>query len=109
MIFQDGGKQLYPPVLDRLVALLRPGGLLVTDNVFWDGEVVPGFVAPPQQKSDDTSAISSTTSGSPRTRTPDRNRAAARRRAISVKKLMTHRILAEGGTRGRRTTRAPRR
>ena len=45
LIFQDGDKQLYMPLLDRLVALLRPGGLLVTDNVLWDGEVVPGFTA----------------------------------------------------------------
>ena len=44
LIFQDGDKKLYTPLLDRLVALLRPGGLLVTDNVLWDGEVVPGFV-----------------------------------------------------------------
>ena len=44
LIFQDGDKQLYTPLLDRLVELLRPGGLLVTDNVLWDGEVVPGFV-----------------------------------------------------------------
>jgi predicted O-methyltransferase YrrM len=43
LIFQDGDKQLYGPLLDRLVALLRPGGLLVTDNVLWDGRVVPGF------------------------------------------------------------------
>ena len=43
LIFQDGDKQLYLPQLDRLVELLRPGGLLVTDNVLWDGEVVPGF------------------------------------------------------------------
>jgi predicted O-methyltransferase YrrM len=43
LIFQDGDKQLYGPLLDRLVALLRPGGLLVTDNVLWDGKVVPGF------------------------------------------------------------------
>ena len=47
LIFQDGDKQLYGPMLDRLVDLLRPGGLLVTDNVLWDGEVVPGFVAAP--------------------------------------------------------------
>ena len=31
------------PLLDRLVALLRPGGLLVTDNVLWEGQVVPGY------------------------------------------------------------------
>src|SRR5262252_6117745 len=43
LIFQDGDKQLYTPLLDRLVALLRPGGLLVTDNVLWDGDVVPGY------------------------------------------------------------------
>ena len=47
LIFQDGDKKLYLPLLDRLVGLLRPGGLLVTDNVLWDGEVVPGFVAAP--------------------------------------------------------------
>jgi predicted O-methyltransferase YrrM len=39
LIFQDGDKKLYVPMLDRLVALLRPGGLLVTDNVLWDGKV----------------------------------------------------------------------
>jgi predicted O-methyltransferase YrrM len=57
LIFQDGDKKLYEPLLDRLVALLRPGGLLVTDNVLWDGEVVPGFVARPRQHLDDTRAI----------------------------------------------------
>ena len=50
LIFQDGDKQLYVPLLDRLVELLRPGGLLVTDNVLWDGEVVPGFVERPQRR-----------------------------------------------------------
>src|SRR5881394_3249295 len=55
LIFQDGDKQLYTPMLDRLVALLRPRGLLVTDNVLWDGEVVPGFqAAAPQKNPDDT-------------------------------------------------------
>ena len=44
LIFQDGDKKMYTPLLDRLVSLLRPGGLLVTDNVLWDGKVVPGFV-----------------------------------------------------------------
>jgi len=56
LIFQDGDKQLYTPLLDRLVALLRPGGLLVTDNVLWDGEVVPGFKKP-TRNADDTRAI----------------------------------------------------
>jgi predicted O-methyltransferase YrrM len=57
LIFQDGDKLQYEPMLDRLVDLLRPGGLLVTDNVLWDGEVVPGFVANPQRDPKDTRAI----------------------------------------------------
>jgi predicted O-methyltransferase YrrM len=57
LIFQDGNKRLYSPMLDRLIELLRPGGLLVTDNVLWDGEVVPGFVSSPQREAADTRAI----------------------------------------------------
>jgi predicted O-methyltransferase YrrM len=56
LIFQDGAKKLYSPLLDRLVALLRPSGLLITDNVLWDGEVVPGY-QPPQRNPEDTRAI----------------------------------------------------
>lgn len=57
LIFQDGDKQLYEPVLDRLVSLLRPGGVLVTDNTLWSGEVVPGFVDRPQKPAADTAAL----------------------------------------------------
>lgn len=57
LIFQDGSKQLYVPLLERLVGLLRPGGLLVTDNVLWNGEVVPGFVAAPTRDAADREAI----------------------------------------------------
>jgi predicted O-methyltransferase YrrM len=57
LVFQDGAKQLYTPLLDRLVALLRPRGLLVTDNVLWDGEVAPGFVDAPKRDAADTQAI----------------------------------------------------
>jgi predicted O-methyltransferase YrrM len=57
LIFQDGDKQLYTPLLDRLVALLRPGGLLITDNVLWDGEVAPGFTDAPQRDPAETRAI----------------------------------------------------
>lgn len=57
LIFQDGHKPLYNTLLDPLVRLLRPGGLLVTDNVLWDGEVVPGFVEHPHKNVDDTKAI----------------------------------------------------
>jgi len=57
LIFQDGAKHLYTPLLDRLVSLLRPGGLLVTDNVLWDGEVAPGFTDDPKRNPEDTRAI----------------------------------------------------
>jgi predicted O-methyltransferase YrrM len=57
LIFQDGDKQLYGPLLDPLVERLRPGGLLVTDNVLWSGEVVPGFVTEPHHPAEDTRAI----------------------------------------------------
>ena len=57
LIFQDGAKPLYVSLLDRLVALLRPGGLLVTDNVLWSGEVIPGYVEKPTHNVADTRAI----------------------------------------------------
>lgn len=57
LIFQDGSKSLYVPMLDRLVSLLNPGGLLVTDNVLWDGEVIPGFIGTPHRDAADTAAI----------------------------------------------------
>jgi len=57
LIFQDGDKTQYTPLLDRLVVLLRPGGLLVTDNVLWDGDVVPGFHTRPIRDAHSTQLI----------------------------------------------------
>jgi len=57
LIFQDADKALYGPMLDRLVALLSPRGVLVTDNMLWNGEVVPGFVTTPERNAADTAAI----------------------------------------------------
>ena len=57
LIFQDSDKKLYEPMLDRLVGVLRPGGLLVVDNVLWSGEVIPGYVATPEKNQEDTAAI----------------------------------------------------
>lgn len=37
--FLDADKDNYPAYADRLIALLRSGGLLAIDNVFWGGEV----------------------------------------------------------------------
>jgi O-methyltransferase len=44
-------------MLDRLLALLRPGGLLVADNVLWNGEVIPGYVRDRKYSEEDTAAI----------------------------------------------------
>jgi len=57
LIFQDGHKPQYVTLLDRLVDLLRPGGVLVTDNVLWDGTVVPGFPGALNRDDEDTRAI----------------------------------------------------
>jgi predicted O-methyltransferase YrrM len=57
LIFQDGDKQLYEPLLDRLVDHLRPGGVLVTDNVLWDGEVIEGFAVTRRHDEASTAAI----------------------------------------------------
>jgi caffeoyl-CoA O-methyltransferase len=57
LIFQDGDKAQYEPMLDRLMQLLRSSGIIVTDNVLWSGEVVPGFVESPQKNPEDTKAI----------------------------------------------------
>jgi caffeoyl-CoA O-methyltransferase len=57
LIFQDGDKRLYEPLLDKLVPLLGPGGILVTDNVLWGGEVVDGFVALPRHDAESTAMI----------------------------------------------------
>lgn len=40
LIFNDANKKQYPELATRLVDHLRPGGLLVTDNVLWRGKVV---------------------------------------------------------------------
>ena len=40
LVFNDIDKESYPIVLPRVADLVRVGGLLVTDNVLWSGEVV---------------------------------------------------------------------
>ncbi|MCP9237883.1 O-methyltransferase [Lewinella sp. JB7] len=39
LIFLDADKQSYPDYFDVLAERLRPGGLLLADNVLWDGKV----------------------------------------------------------------------
>jgi len=57
LILQDGPKDLYEPVLDRLVGLLRPGGVLVSDNILWQGDVIPGFRAEPVHSAESTAIM----------------------------------------------------
>lgn len=57
LIFQDADKQQYEPMVDRLVDLLRPGGVLAADNILWNGEVVPGYVSARKYSDEDTAAI----------------------------------------------------
>ncbi len=52
LIFVDINKEGYPDVLEPCIRRLRVGGLLVTDNVLWRGDV-----ANPKDRSEETSAI----------------------------------------------------
>jgi predicted O-methyltransferase YrrM len=42
--FIDADKRNYPAYYERVVQLLRPGGLVAIDNVFWGGEVADASV-----------------------------------------------------------------
>ena len=57
LIFQDGDKPEYLTLLDRLWALLRPGGVLACDNVLWSGSVVPGMTPTEAKRQEDTDAL----------------------------------------------------
>jgi predicted O-methyltransferase YrrM len=57
LIVQDGSKDQYEPVLDRLIGLLRPRGVLVSDNILWQGDVIPGFRAEPAHPAESTAII----------------------------------------------------
>jgi len=50
--FIDADKGNYIPYYERLLTLLRPGGLIVVDNVLWDGRV-----ADPADNDADTVAL----------------------------------------------------
>jgi caffeoyl-CoA O-methyltransferase len=38
--FLDADKENYPRYYDRILELLRPGGVLAVDNVLWSGKVI---------------------------------------------------------------------
>ncbi len=47
MAFIDADKENYPAYWEAVLSLLRPGGLIVADNVLWSGRVLE-----PKEKSD---------------------------------------------------------
>ena len=57
VIFNAGDERQYEPLLDRLAALLRPGGLLVTGNVLRPGVIEAGRAASPDPPADETDAV----------------------------------------------------
>ena len=52
--FIDADKENYLNYYESVLSLLRPGGLLLIDNVLWGGSVVD-----PEKNDDDTNAIRS--------------------------------------------------
>jgi predicted O-methyltransferase YrrM len=58
LIVQDGSKDQYEATLDRLIGLLRPSGVLFTDNILWRGDVIPGFRTEPAHPAETTAAVS---------------------------------------------------
>lgn len=40
LVFIDGDKREYPQYLERCRELLAPGGIILADNVLWDGKVL---------------------------------------------------------------------
>ncbi len=57
VIFQDADKAMYLSAYDRVFDLLKPGGALITDNVLWGGDVVPGFEGAAGHPKDTIAAI----------------------------------------------------
>ena len=52
LVFIDAAKHEYPAYLTHAKRLLRPGGLLIADNVLWSGRIADASV-----RDDDTTAI----------------------------------------------------
>jgi predicted O-methyltransferase YrrM len=50
LVFNDIDKEDYPRVLDLAAAVLRPGGLLVSDNMLWFGAVLEPNAADPSTR-----------------------------------------------------------
>jgi O-methyltransferase len=49
--FIDADKENYPLYFERCLELLWPGGLMVIDNVLWDGNVARPGISDPETDS----------------------------------------------------------
>lgn len=54
LVFIDADKQNYPNYFDAVIDRVRPGGLIIADNVLWSGKVLK----PSDEQDDATRAIS---------------------------------------------------
>ena len=54
LVFIDADKQNYPNYFDAVIDRVRPGGLIIADNVLWDGKIL----LPPKEQDDATCALS---------------------------------------------------
>lgn len=52
VVFIDADKRIYSEYYDRVLPLVRPGGLIIADNTLWDGKVLD-----PNPKASDTQTI----------------------------------------------------
>ena len=57
VVFNVGDRRQYELLLDRLVTLLRPGGVLVTGRVLRGGEAASGPAEPPGPRADVADAV----------------------------------------------------
>jgi caffeoyl-CoA O-methyltransferase len=53
LVFIDADKQNYPNYLNAVIGRMAPGGLIIADNVLWDGKVV----APTAEHDEKTAAL----------------------------------------------------
>lgn len=53
LVFIDADKPAYPAYFDAVVDRMRPGGLIIADNVLWSGKVL----APPGERDHQTAAL----------------------------------------------------
>ena len=57
VVFDAGDRRQHGALLDRLVTLLRPGGVLITGNVLETAEVAAGLAGSPDRPADEASAV----------------------------------------------------